>query len=313
MSWAELARKNRPDVAPECEPQRVLAPIDPEDEVAAEEEVPAEAPAKEEDKAQPAADAENHPLRKTLVLDTGGLIKGAAGLAKQADVFVTIKDVLAEARDLKTKEFIEAFPFEIEIREPTKESMREVVRVAKMTGDFGALSAVDLRVIGLAHTVAQEHNSLDAAATAGQPTSTTSGSTVTLQKKPVVHYVGEKTKGGAKDEKETKDSARVTALPGWGSWDESATGGGEEGEEEEEEAEEPEEDDDVMKCEYGAEQEVPAEAGEEEAKEAAGGWITKENIKEYNANMHSRFNDEDETRYVEFFFAEMKSKKLTCC
>lgn len=52
-------------------------------------------------------------------------------------------------------------PYDITVREPTAESIRFVSEFAKKTGDFGSLSAVDLKVIALTYELEKENVGTD--------------------------------------------------------------------------------------------------------------------------------------------------------
>eukprot|EP01064_Diplonema_japonicum_P001487 TRINITY_DN1095_c0_g2_i2.p1 TRINITY_DN1095_c0_g2~~TRINITY_DN1095_c0_g2_i2.p1 ORF type:complete len:296 (+),score=104.62 TRINITY_DN1095_c0_g2_i2:76-963(+) len=285
MSWAAIAAKNKDVPRPESQPQVVQSKALITEETEAEQPETAELV----EAVKKMELVQNSPDRKVLVLDTGGLIKGSTGLAEMADEFVTIQDVMTEVRDKKTRDFVESFPFAINIREPTKEAMREVIRVAKITGDFGTLSSVDLRVLGMAYTVAEEMKSLSA-----PPTLAVAG---TARQKPKVNMAP----------RGTVKSANVPSLPGWGEWqtneeqidDKKPEQAGEEKPEEEEEEEGGEEKEQILKAD-GEGEEV-----KEEAEEVEGGWITKENIKDYSGCTNKFGSDSTDDRWA----TEEKKKK----
>ena len=230
--------------------------------------------------------------RKTLVLDTGALIKGGVDLYGMAEEFCTIKEVFQEVRDRKTRDFVESFPYEVIIREPTKESMSAVIRMCKNTGDLGTLSSVDLRVLALAHTVAAEAESITA-----PPTVEANGT----KKKPIIHC----------EKQGSTKTANVPTLPGWGSW--GGNDDDEEEEREEEEAEEEEEknpEDEKEMTEEEAKAAKPqvlratdddaedVEEANEEPTEDDGGWITPANIKQYKGENSGLFGAEGDIRSV---------------
>lgn len=64
---------------------------------------------------------------------------------------VTTEDVLAELRDLKTKEFVDSFPFPIETINCDDKVLELVKDFAKRTGDIASLSQVDLELIAITH------------------------------------------------------------------------------------------------------------------------------------------------------------------
>jgi rRNA maturation endonuclease Nob1 len=61
-----------------------------------------------------------------------------------------------EIRDSKSRMLLEALPFEIQLREPNKESMRAVSIFARLTGDFASLSLTDLKLMALTYELEVE-------------------------------------------------------------------------------------------------------------------------------------------------------------
>eukprot|EP00755_Sulcionema_specki_P010250 Sspe_Gene.45962::Locus_22835_Transcript_1_1_Confidence_1.000_Length_1487::g.45962::m.45962/K11883/NOB1; RNA-binding protein NOB1 len=160
--WAAIAKK-KPEEKKAGNPQVVKGGAVPKEFYIGqkvEEPVPDPEPKPAPPPPAPAATTSSDEPVRRLVLDTGAIVQGSAGLADRADEFITLQEVVQEVRDKKSRAFMEAFPFELIIRQPTQESIKAVVDVAKKTGDYGTLSAVDLRVLALAHTVASEHNSI---------------------------------------------------------------------------------------------------------------------------------------------------------
>ncbi|KXZ44204.1 hypothetical protein GPECTOR_71g565 [Gonium pectorale] len=100
---------------------------------------PAEAPA-------PSAD------ERIAVVDTNAIISGLR-LENLADRFCTIPEVLAEVRDRQSRAFLSSLPFSLDVREPSEESVKAVQRFARETGDIHSLSAVDLKLLALTHTL----------------------------------------------------------------------------------------------------------------------------------------------------------------
>jgi len=86
---------------------------------------------------------------KFLVVDSGPIIRGARIETMGAERLVTIPEVLSELRDEQTRARIAAMPFELEVREPSDESIAAIKRFAKLTGDLAVLSSVDIRVLAL--------------------------------------------------------------------------------------------------------------------------------------------------------------------
>eukprot|EP00658_Telonema_sp_P-2_P085324 TRINITY_DN9705_c0_g1_i5.p1 TRINITY_DN9705_c0_g1~~TRINITY_DN9705_c0_g1_i5.p1 ORF type:complete len:448 (+),score=83.14 TRINITY_DN9705_c0_g1_i5:195-1538(+) len=93
--------------------------------------------------------------KEVLVIDTGGIVKGAH-LQNLGDKFITIPDVLREVRDKKSRAWLDALPYQLELREPSDEAWDAVSAFAAKTGDLRALSRVDLRVLALSWMMEKE-------------------------------------------------------------------------------------------------------------------------------------------------------------
>lgn len=88
---------------------------------------------------------------KTLVLDAGALISGV-DLSALGDNYVTTDRVLAEVKDEQSRDFLKFTSLlrEVETREFEEKDMETAKKLARLTGDLGALSQEDLGVIALA-------------------------------------------------------------------------------------------------------------------------------------------------------------------
>ena len=94
-----------------------------------------------------------------VVLDSGGIIKGQTQTYhKLGAKFWTITEVLAEIRDMKARERLELLPVDLEIRTPSERAMHAVSSFARQTGDFAALSLVDLKVMALSYDLECQMN-----------------------------------------------------------------------------------------------------------------------------------------------------------
>eukprot|EP00998_Keelungia_sp_KM082_P002764 NODE_1339_length_1371_cov_34.389068_g1327_i0.p1 GENE.NODE_1339_length_1371_cov_34.389068_g1327_i0~~NODE_1339_length_1371_cov_34.389068_g1327_i0.p1 ORF type:complete len:397 (+),score=72.04 NODE_1339_length_1371_cov_34.389068_g1327_i0:59-1249(+) len=98
----------------------------------------------------------------TLVLDTNAFIQGGSFFTR-AEKFVTTDDVITEVRDKKTLAFVEALPVQLCYCEPSPAAMKQVIDVAKQTGDYGFLSNTDIRLIGVAYDLHLKDKGLTAA------------------------------------------------------------------------------------------------------------------------------------------------------
>lgn len=74
---------------------------------------------------------------------------------------ITTVEVKMEIRDKKARDKFLALPFEIEVRNPSKTAIAAVRKFAVATGDIASLSEVDLRVLALCYTVAEENNTAE--------------------------------------------------------------------------------------------------------------------------------------------------------
>uniref|UniRef100_A0A0N5A1L7 RNA-binding protein NOB1 n=1 Tax=Parastrongyloides trichosuri TaxID=131310 RepID=A0A0N5A1L7_PARTI len=83
-----------------------------------------------------------------LIIDAAGFLKKAKLIDIGSKLYTT-SSVVGEIKDKATKEYIQSIPYDIEIKEPTKESVQKVIEVAKKTGDYPSLSAPDLGIIAL--------------------------------------------------------------------------------------------------------------------------------------------------------------------
>lgn len=94
------------------------------------------------------------PKKSIAVLDANAFISMSSinNLASNTRL-VTTPDVLLELKDLKTKEFVESFPFEIEVVDPDEKVLQLVKEFAKKTGDIASLSLVDMELIAVTYAL----------------------------------------------------------------------------------------------------------------------------------------------------------------
>lgn len=78
-----------------------------------------------------------------------------------ADNILTIRGVLDEIKNKRQIKRLVVLPFDVEVREPTPESVRVIVDFARKTGDFASLSAVDIKVVALTYELEKEHVGTD--------------------------------------------------------------------------------------------------------------------------------------------------------
>ncbi|KAF5837616.1 Nin one binding Zn-ribbon like-domain-containing protein [Dunaliella salina] len=70
-----------------------------------------------------------------------------------AEKFYTIQEVFDEIRDKQSRQYLQTLPFTVEVKDYTEESLKAVTRFARETGDIHALSAADLKLLALCHTM----------------------------------------------------------------------------------------------------------------------------------------------------------------
>uniref|UniRef100_A0A915Q498 RNA-binding protein NOB1 n=1 Tax=Setaria digitata TaxID=48799 RepID=A0A915Q498_9BILA len=93
--------------------------------------------------------AEDVPVRR-LIADSGAFIKRVP-LYDLASEIYTVSGVISELKCEKMRHLLEGLPYQIQIREPTAESLHIITEFSKKTGDYPSLSAVDLKVLSLVH------------------------------------------------------------------------------------------------------------------------------------------------------------------
>jgi len=222
-----------------------------------------------------------------LVVDTAGFIKSAR-LEDIGDQIVTLRGVVSEIRDRATRQRLQdrmqLLPYEVHFKEPNAEDLHHVSEFSKKTGDFGSLSAVDLRVLGLALGMEREAHGGDISHLRTEPTV-----------RPTVKQ----------HEAAVDAGGNSNNLPGFynpGSEDEEESANEEEPDEEivksveemtinEKMGETPVSDDDDS---------VEEEEEEDEEDDNDDGWITASNIKEKRREIEGRSaeGEEDEQKHV---------------
>ncbi|XP_077144644.1 RNA-binding protein NOB1 isoform X2 [Ranitomeya variabilis] len=91
-----------------------------------------------------------------VVADSGAFLRNAV-LQEIGLHIYTVRDVVTEIRDKPTRRRLAVLPYELLFREPTPESIQLVTDFSKKTGDYGSLSATDIKVLALAYQLEVEH------------------------------------------------------------------------------------------------------------------------------------------------------------
>merc|ERR1712137_617939 len=99
---------------------------------------------------------------KFLVMDSGGFIRGFHMLDQFYSEYEmsTIQEVIYEIRDRKTRTKLESGVFEVHLRGPHPDALQRTIDFCKATGDYAALSAVDIKVIALAVSTEMDKNGM---------------------------------------------------------------------------------------------------------------------------------------------------------
>ncbi|CAI5439750.1 unnamed protein product [Caenorhabditis angaria] len=92
---------------------------------------------------------------KHLVLDTCAIIANP-DLHQLAELYYAPHEIISELQSQKARKIWDTLPFEVVLREPTPQALREVIEAAKKTGDFQSLSMVDMKVIALTYDLNQQ-------------------------------------------------------------------------------------------------------------------------------------------------------------
>lgn len=90
-----------------------------------------------------------------LVADSAAFLRNVP-LHQMAQHVLTVPEVVAEIRDKATRERLQVLPYELQLRDPSDEAIRQVSEFARQTGDLRFLSATDVRVLALTLQVTQE-------------------------------------------------------------------------------------------------------------------------------------------------------------
>ncbi|EAS03594.1 nin one-binding Zn-ribbon-like protein (macronuclear) [Tetrahymena thermophila SB210] len=100
--------------------------------------------------------------KPVLVLDTNAFIKclDLQSLYNKYDLYTT-QEVKFEIRDKKAREKFLTLPFDILVKDPSKTAVAAVRKFATTTGDIASLSSVDINVIALCYTFAEENKTAD--------------------------------------------------------------------------------------------------------------------------------------------------------
>lgn len=95
---------------------------------------------------------------KHVIVDAGAIIKGVDLRGLNAELLITVPQVLAEIRDEEARRRLDTMAVKLETRIPSKEAMMRVINFAHKTGDYAVLSPVDIQVIALTLMLEMEYS-----------------------------------------------------------------------------------------------------------------------------------------------------------
>lgn len=122
-----------------------------------------------------------------VVADSGAFLRNAALQDIGAHIY-TVREVVSEIRDKATRRRLAVLPYELLFREPKPDTVQLVTEFSKKTGDYGSLSAIDIKVLALAYQLEAEHVGRDHIRT--EPTSKISISTTVRHPEAPVNVAG---------------------------------------------------------------------------------------------------------------------------
>ncbi|XP_043233494.1 RNA-binding protein NOB1-like [Amphibalanus amphitrite] len=95
------------------------------------------------------------PYIDNLVADSGAFLRNVP-LHHMAKNVLTVPEVVSEIRDKATRDRLQVLPYELKLKEPSDECIRQISDFARKTGELRFLSATDVRVLALALQVTRE-------------------------------------------------------------------------------------------------------------------------------------------------------------
>ncbi|XP_018416457.1 PREDICTED: RNA-binding protein NOB1 isoform X2 [Nanorana parkeri] len=122
-----------------------------------------------------------------VVADSGAFLRNAV-LQDIGTHIYTVRDVVNEIRDKATRRRLAVLPYELHFKDPKPETVQLVTEFSKKTGDYGSLSATDIKVLALAYQLEAEHVGKDHIRT--EPASKVSVSTTVRHPEAPVNVAG---------------------------------------------------------------------------------------------------------------------------
>ncbi|XP_072278649.1 RNA-binding protein NOB1 [Pyxicephalus adspersus] len=140
-----------------------------------------------------------------VVADSGAFLRNAALQDIGLNIY-TVRDVVNEIRDKATRRRLAVLPYELLFKEPKPEDVQLVTDFSKKTGDYGSLSATDIKILALAYQLETEHVGKDHIRT--EPPSKVSVSTTAQHPEAPVNVAGFHfpSKAAGKKESSEKDT-----------------------------------------------------------------------------------------------------------
>ncbi|KAM9302434.1 RNA-binding protein NOB1 [Gastrophryne carolinensis] len=91
-----------------------------------------------------------------VVADSGAFLRNAVLQDIGAHIY-SVREVVDEIRDKPTRRRLAVLPYELLLREPRPEAVHIVTEFSKKTGDYGSLSATDIKVLALTFQLEADH------------------------------------------------------------------------------------------------------------------------------------------------------------
>lgn len=90
-----------------------------------------------------------------LVVDTAAFVKNVP-IWEYGEKMYSLQEVIEEIRDKQTREWLEAMPVPVTMRDPKPHSIRFVNEFSKKTGDYASLSLADVKLLALTYELEVE-------------------------------------------------------------------------------------------------------------------------------------------------------------
>lgn len=93
-----------------------------------------------------------------LVVDSGGFLRNAPLRDLARSEIYSISEVVDEIRDKATRSRLAVLPYTLNFRNPSQEALQKIKDFSQKSGDYGSLSATDIKVLALTYDLEKEVN-----------------------------------------------------------------------------------------------------------------------------------------------------------